>query len=333
MNSNFRVNFANLSIKFGDKDLLDYIDVVSKAFLMDTNIRNTRSGNYFFLDAKIMRSDPKDPMTTVIAGHFVKNTTLTREQLFKDDELVTDHAQIQTSPSAYFVLFLADHRLAYAPETKSAPTLKNFEAAVSLFVKRSFKMFEDEIYYQKKSIDAKYTRSSFYKEHDAPIISVVPQTSRQDIDAFINRFQVINKITVHVVKRNQDIDGENIFEQLLEQTEPLGPTSAKYEVRGGKEGLNIEESKEFVADTTEGGYEDVSIQGKDASGATLNGTNDTFKLAVKADLPPSPEARVNKLSEIYKKQKDLGNIKVGERNIGKVMPKLESLWNDANPAE
>ena len=100
-----RVNFANLVIKFGKKDLLDYIEVVSKAFLTDTNRRLTRGGNYFFLDTQIYRTDPDDPMTTVIAGHFVKNAVLTREQVFKNEELIPDHAEIETSPSAFFSLF------------------------------------------------------------------------------------------------------------------------------------------------------------------------------------------------------------------------------------
>ena len=272
-------------------------------------------------------------MTTVIAGHFVKNAVLTREQVFKNEELIPDHAEIETSPSAFFVLFLADHRVAYAPETKLAPSLKNFEAAISLFVKRSFKDFEDEVYYRKKAELQKYTRKSFYEEHDAPTISVVPQASKQDIADYLDRFKVINKITIHVIKRNQDIDGENIFEQLLEQTTPMEPISAKYEVRGGKEGLDIEETKDFVADTTEGGYEDVAIQGKDASGTTLNGTNDTFKLTVSTKLPETAEGKVDKLSRIYDKQKETGNIKVGSRSRENTSRVLEKLWNDANSAK
>ena len=63
-------------------------------------------------------------MSTVIAGHFVKNSVLAREQVFQNEELISDHAEIETSPSAFFVLFLSDHRIAYAPETRFAPTLK-----------------------------------------------------------------------------------------------------------------------------------------------------------------------------------------------------------------
>lgn len=330
MRKKFKISFANLSIRFGEKELLDYIHVVSSALLIDTHIRRTKSGSYFFLDTEVFRTDENDPLTTVIAGRIVKNTTLSREQKIEGKTLVEDVATLETTPSAFFALFVSDHRLAFVPETRFPPTLKNFEAAVSLFVKREFKKFEDKTYYDNKALNSKYTRSSFYEEHSPPSINLVPLASRQGIEQFMSRFSSINRITVHLVERNQDSDGKSIFEQLLDQTTPLGPTSAKYEVRAGGEGLDIDETKEFVSDTTDGGYEKVSLQGKDEDGANLNGSNDLFKLTAEKELSPEPLNRVMQLSKLYDEQKKNGNIKVSTRDRVKVEPALRTLWENDN---
>ncbi|MBL3575596.1 hypothetical protein JMK10_00260 [Rhodovulum sulfidophilum] len=323
-----KVNFANLTIKFGRADLLDYIEVVSRAFLMASHVRNTKSGSYFFLKTKIKELEENNPQSVVIYGRIVKHTKLTREQVIQGEELVENVAHIENSPSAFFVLFLSDHRIAYVPETKYAPSLKNFEAAVSLFVKREFKAFSKEIYRARKSEDAGFTWGKFYEEHVPPTVNVVPLASPQGVKAFISKFDSINRITVHLLERNQDSEGRSIFEQLLDDTTPMNPTSAKYEVRAGGEGLKIENTKEFVSDATHGGYERVSIEGKDHTGAKLVGSNDTYKMSVATKLSDVDSTRARQLRQLYEDQKERGNIKVGPRDEGFISNAISKIWGN-----
>ncbi|MEP3686264.1 MAG: hypothetical protein ABJN05_04105 [Sulfitobacter dubius] len=333
MKENYKVNFANLSIRFGERELLDYVEIVSSAFLVDTHVRDTVSGNYFFVDVQIYQPDPTDPMSTVIAGRIVKDTKLRREQVLQGKTLVEDHQTLASTPSAFFCVFLADHRVAFVPETSFPPTLKNFEAAISLFVKREFKKFTDKIYYAAQESGERITRADVYNDHVPPSISLVPLTSKQSIDQFVSRFQTVKKLTVHLVERNQDYDGKSVFERLLEDTEPMDPSSAKYEVRGSKEGLNLNETKEFISETTEGGYERVTLMGSGHDGETITGSNDEFKLKVETPLSSKDSKRVNQLAKLYEHQKEAGNIRVSPRDKNLVAPKLQGLSNDATAQE
>ncbi|MEP1954112.1 MAG: hypothetical protein ABJJ26_04180 [Algoriphagus sp.] len=272
-------------------------------------------------------------MSTVIAGRIVKDTKLRREQVLQGKTLVEDHQTLASTPSAFFCVFLADHRVAFVPETSFPPTLKNFEAAISLFVKREFKKFTDKIYYAAQESGERITRADVYNDHVPPSISLVPLTSKQSIDQFVSRFQTVKKLTVHLVERNQDYDGKSVFERLLEDTEPMDPSSAKYEVRGSKEGLNLNETKEFISETTEGGYERVTLMGSGHDGETITGTNDEFKLKVETPLSSKDSKRVNQLAKLYEHQKEAGNIRVSPRDKNLVAPKLQGLSNDATAQE
>lgn len=80
----------------------------------------------------------KDPLGTknliAIAGRFIKNTELSREQYENDKgELIRDTQGMPSAPSAIFVLMLNSHRLLYVAETKFAPNLNTFKATVDSF--------------------------------------------------------------------------------------------------------------------------------------------------------------------------------------------------------
>lgn len=325
-----KIQFANLVIRFGEKELLDYAAVVSRAFLNDTNIRKIKSGSFFFFETSVWRLVENDPMTTVISGRFVKDSFLKREQVYSSSGLKEDHQRIQTSPSSFFVLFLADHRIAISPETEYAPTISNLEATIRRFVKSEFKEFIDKLYKEENSEGRKVTKVTLFSEHTPPSVNLVPLTSASEISAFIDKFQKIEKLTVRLIDRNQDVDGGNLFERLTERTSPLEPTSAKLEVRGTGEGLDREETKSFVKETTDGGYEDVSLIGTDGSGARLAGSNDDFRLEVSEDLSEIPATKARQISRAYENQKKAGNISVSKRDRDRVEPVLKDLYDPSN---
>jgi hypothetical protein len=324
-----QISFANLSVRFGEKELLDYKEIVTRAFLNDTNIRSYGKTSYFFFETEMYWANENDPLSLVIAGRFVKDTVLTREQILKDSDLVLDHQSIRSSPSAFFVFFLADHRLAYMPETANPPTLSNFEATIERFIKDEFARFLKEWRDAQREKIPNYTWNMAYRDHVPPAVNLVPLTSKDSIAQFVAKFSKINALTVHLIERNQDIDGGNLFERLTKKSEPLEPTSAKFVVQAGKDGLEIDETKGFVQETTEGGYERVALRGEDQNGAELKGSNDEFNLRI--DLDAADLSKVQKVEAIYESyvaQKNAGNIVVTPRAVDEVAPILREIFDE-----
>ena len=324
------VQFANLSIRFGTKELLDYKELIVGAFLKDTYVRKYGRSSYHFFETKIGLIDQDDPMSAAIWGRLVKETTLEREQFFSDGSLVQDLQSLESAPTAFFVFFLADHRLAFVPETKFSPTLGNLETTVRKFVQNEFNSWSKKVYKDAKEQESSYTWKSFYKEHAQPTVALVPLTARESIEAFIARFSKIESLTVYVVKRNQDMNGGALFEALLDKSEEMEASSARFVVNGDKEkGLDIEHTTNFVSETTEGGYERVALRGMDQYDDVLKGTNEDFKLTSELDISELTEQqKVQRIFEAYQANKRANVIKVSERNAESLGPTLLGLIED-----
>ena len=98
--------------------------------------------------------NPDDPMSAAIWGRLVKETLLEREQFFAEGSLVQDRQTLESAPTSFFVFFLVDHRLAFFPETKFAPTLGNLETTVRNFVQSEFNAWSKGIYKEAKDADS-----------------------------------------------------------------------------------------------------------------------------------------------------------------------------------
>jgi len=126
--------FANFICKFGDKNLLDYAEeVVIPAFTRDTYVRSFGDRtHYHFYEVELLNlaEQGKYPIW-VLAGRFIKDTELRREQIFDEEKgLIKDEQSMQSAPSAFFILILNNHRLIYFPETAHAPDLSAFKSTV-----------------------------------------------------------------------------------------------------------------------------------------------------------------------------------------------------------
>lgn len=325
-----KLNFANISIRFGEKELLDYKELVTRAFLDPSKKRGYGATSYFFFQTKIDYLDPADPLSLAIFGRFVKDTVVSREQVYLSGRLQRDEYSIQNAPSAFFFL-IADHRLIYVPETSFPPTLKSLESTLALFIKREFKVFVDEYYRVMKDQDTKFTRKKAFEHHIPPTVRLVPLTSAESIDSFLARFTKLETLTVQLVERNQDMKNGDLFEKLVGKVEPLSPSSAKLEVRGSGEGLVLSEAADFVKETTEGGYEEVSLRGRGLAGEQLSGTNEDFKLQVSTSLDGLNDfAKAAELVRIYSELKQSGSIRVSPRNVTELTPILAEILSVSN---
>lgn len=70
--------FANFILKFGDEDLLDYLDeVVVYAFTDDTLVRERKGSSFYLIDVEIVDLTPGEGRYA-IAGRFIQDTLLRR---------------------------------------------------------------------------------------------------------------------------------------------------------------------------------------------------------------------------------------------------------------
>ena len=136
----------------------------------------------------------------------------------------------------------------------------------------------------------------------------------------------LEKLSVKLVERNQDMKNGDLFEKLIGKIDPMEPSTAKLEVRGAGDGLDVSEAIDFVTETTEGGYEEVTLVGTGENAERLNGSNDDFKLKVQEDLSGMPDAGVaRRIMASYQQQKDAENIRVSPRDPVQLRPVLAEI--------
>lgn len=309
--------FANFICRFGDeKVLLDYAKrIVIPAFTKDTYVRSYgKKTHYHFYEVELMNlaDDGGDPIM-VLAGRFVKQTELTRTQIFDDKQgLVQDEASLLSAPSAFFVLILNNHRLIYFPETPHAPDLNAFRVTAQQFLRQRHQEFINQTYKRTRLDDEPPTKKSLYEDHPRPSVEVVPLTGRADIATFMRRFEKLKKINFRVVKPNDDINAGEILGQVRELSDALGSTSTKVTASSG-DGLDIDAAIEAVTEATGSGNQDVSVAGVDTDGNSLSGNNEQFKLSAEIENVPLKKASlVERLVEKFSLLRSAGSINAPE---------------------
>lgn len=323
--------FANFICRFGnDKVLLDYAKrIVIPAFTKDTYVRSYgKKTHYHFYEVELMNlaEDDDDPIM-VLAGRFVKQTELTRTQIFDDKKgLVQDEASLLSAPSALFVLILNNHRLIYFPETPHAPDLNAFRVTAQQFLRQQHKEFIDKCYENSRGDEDPPTKKSLYEEHPRPSLEVVPLTGKAGIATFMRRFEKLKKINFRVVKPNDDIHAGEILGQVRQLSDELGSTNTKV-TASSRDGLDIDAAIEAVTEATDSGNQDVSVSGIDTNGNKLSGNNEQFRLSVEIENVPLKKASlVRRLVDKFVQLRSDGTINAptADSNSKKVK-KLKTL--------
>jgi hypothetical protein len=323
--------FANFICRFGDdKVLLDYAKrIVIPAFTKDTYVRSYgKKTHYHFYEVELMNlaEDGEDPIM-VLAGQFVKQTELTRTQIFDDRKgLVQDEASLTSAPSAFFVLILNNHRLIYFPETPHAPDINAFRVTAENFLRLRHKEYIAHLYKTTRGDDEPPTQNSLHKAHPRPTLEVVPLTGKADIATFMRRFEKLKKINFRVVKPNHDIDAGEILDQVRELSDALGSTNTKVTASSG-EGLDINAAIEAVTEATGSGNQDVSVSGVDTNGNALSGNNEHFRLSAEIEnVPLKKDSLVKRLVDKFTELKLAGSINAPKADANpKKIKKLRAL--------
>lgn len=324
--------FANFICRFGDKQVLaDYlVEIITPAFTKDTYVRTYGKTTHFhFYEVEIVTLDEKSvPPVKALAGRFIKDTELTRHQVFDADKgLIQDEQHMRSSPSAFFVLVLNNHRLIYFPETPHAPALSEFKATSEHFLRLRHREYIDELYDRAKdSREAtsesqakvpRVTKKQLNEAHERPTVEVVPLTAAEGVKAFIQRYETLKNINFRLVRPNPDIDAGEIFAQFRELTDDLNGNRASVTVSNSKEGLDIDAAIETVVEATASGNQDIALSGVDHSGNKLQGSNEHFQISVPiGEVSTTKKGLINKLYAAFRSLTDAGDIAVPKLTDG-----------------
>jgi len=292
------MEIANLICRFGDQVLLDHIeDIVLPAFFDVNLVRRYEMTSHFLHQVSLVKLQENNNEVFVgLAGRFIKDTTLRREQIFEQGKgLVKDPGLMRSSPSAIFLLILNNHRLVYVRETRDAPTKESFKATLLAFLRKKHKDYIKKEYEKNKVERRKFpnlpkvTKRDLYEFLPNPTLDLIPLTSEDSIENFINKYNVLKTIEIFLSDRNDENDNDRFFEELQRRKDAIGSArSVVKHINNG--GLNKEAAVKEVTEATLQGNQSVKLSGFDSEGDKLIGNNEHFQLRKPIDdLSDAPE--------------------------------------------
>ena len=308
MSATRALEFANLVCRFGDKVLLDHFDeVVYPSFSDDELRRGYGSTTYFFSDVDLVHLDGRDGAEVLgICGRFIKDTTLTREQVYVEGEgLVQDREQMQSSPSALFLLILNNHRLIYVKETTDAPPKEAFRATLLSFLRQVHARVlkaklaaVDEAGLGREA--AREAKDQIRDAYERPTLELIALTSEESIEEFISKYEVLTQIRIKLSDRNDEADLDEFFNQMQRAKDSIGSVDTVLTHRAA-DGLDKDEAISQVAAATAQGNQNVTLRGSDEGGDTLIGNNEKFQLRTPLEnLSSDPAQAAEQMFEAFR---------------------------------
>jgi len=325
MSKSRNLNFANFICHFGDKhEMLDLAsEIVIPAFSSKFR-RKYSDTEYLFLDVQLLNLASEEVTVTALAGRFVKDTQLQREQVLKDGALVRDQRTLESAPSALFVLILNNHKLVYLPETKGAPSLEAFRATAQRFLSNAHKNFVTTLHQSAEQRNEKITRKALLEQYPVPFIELIPLSSESSLEEFVKQFDLLREIHVRLIDPNGELDNNELFDDMQQSKDTLGAKSTEI-IHKNSKGMSKDGAIDHLKAAAQRGNTEITLVGVDPNGDKLRGNNERFKLGVQIkEIPGTIKGAANKLFEIFNGVVNDGILKVGKPQIDPT-PKISKL--------
>jgi hypothetical protein len=286
MTKKHQLEFANFILRFGDnRVLLDLAEeIVIPAFTSENLGRSYSETRHFFHDVEILNFGDDDTPILCIAGRYIKDTLVRREQVFREetDQLVRDSESLKTSPSAIFMLILNNHRLMYFKETSYAPNILSFKATIINFLKLKYHEFVDRLHEE-----SGVSKSQLYREYEPPNLEIVPLLHTESIGDFVRQYEKLRTVEIQLLSTNNELDNNGFFEQARQAKDEVQSSITTITHNNGKNGLLKGAVISQLESALRIGNSKVKLKGKDAQGNKLEGNNESLK--IKADLAEVPQ--------------------------------------------
>lgn len=287
----------NFTLKFGEKNLRDYLEGIVKPAFLNGNIRTVGKKTRFLFHNVVLHDfgTPNGPQDIAILGQFVKDTVLESTQVLKDNKLVDQYDELRSSPSATFALFLNDHRLIYFADAPHAPAYSSFKSTALNFLKRERKKFIDREYNRFQDLPNRtITKTQLEKLIAVPTLNILPIPNEQTAKKFVESFDNLQTLTFKVIDGNDEAQASQFFEDMKNVSNGLNADgTARF---NNKDGLVKKEAADLITGATENGITKVKATGKGEVGERLVKTSED--LTVEVELNPLPPTKIGKIKSL-----------------------------------
>lgn len=304
----YPVHYANFVCHFGEQELLDYLtEIVLPAFTSPKSVRSFKDGRYFFDEVELVNlASESNPPELAICGRFVKDMIVRSEQRWDSESgtLVAEARKLETAPSAVFVLLLASHKLIYLLETTSAPGMVSFRSTAANFLSAARRDYIEDIANRAKEGNLTVSELAKYVEHDedgvamrvtktrlhqlvgATELEIVPLSNEETLRSFLQLFQKLQVASVRLVKPNSELDNDDFIEGFREKSDAVGSKNSTLVYRNS-DGLIRDKVAEQLEIAAADANTEIKLEGVDATGRVLRGSNDEFKIVSYLDKKPT----------------------------------------------
>ncbi|WP_368529600.1 hypothetical protein [Enterobacter cloacae] len=309
-----KLEFGNYTLKFGSENvLLDYIDeIVTPSFSERKYIRHIGDKtDFFFIDTKmVVLDDNKTKPVLGICGRIIKNTVLTRDQVFEGNTLLEDYEELDTAPSSFFLLILNNHRLIFCKEVSGAPTIENFQSTSQYCLMESWteyinNQFEENKSSRKKNPKIKrLTKKSLKNDCPSPKLRITTLTDKETLEEFIDSFEEINRLSIKLLPTNkEEIDNDDFFWQTFgDKSSGIDSENTRVIFSNPTDGLNQAKVFSELESATSLANSNFSVKGYDENGDIRQGNNNDFSLLVElSDLSKDVDDATETAYEEFKK--------------------------------
>lgn len=281
------LQIANFVCTFGnDHELIDYVEeIVIPAFFSDTLVRTYGDTTFYIYEPQWIDLGSDGQSDLAIIGRFVKDTLLKREQIIDNGKLLGDYDEMQSAPSAFFVLMLRDHRLLYFAETPFAPDLGAFGSTMQIFMRRVWRQHLQDLH---GNSDLQKTHKELRAENPMPLLNVMPVAKSGRIEKLMENFSRIERIRFRLIRPNQETDASEVFQSVRDRFQPLKPARIDVNI-AESEGLDKSESISAVKEAAAGLNTDIVVSGVDDEGNRIKADNNEFALKIPIESPPASE--------------------------------------------
>jgi hypothetical protein len=292
------LSFANFILRFGlDEVLLNYASqIVVPAFLRKDVVRTYGETTFRFYNVEFGSIGNENGVPVLaLSGHFIKDTVLRRQQFFRPSQgLVEDEAEIESAPSAYFVLILNNHRLLYFAETAAAPPLDAFRTTAEYYLRAQWRDYiqaqHEHVNVTRRGVE-RVSMDQLRKSTPPPVLAIVRVAGQDAITDSIERFKKIKQVRFKLVQPNDEIDASATVAAVEQTFRPLEPKRLEV-IASGPKGLNKAETKKIVSEACQGQNTEIIVDGEDPAGLALQADNEEFALSVPIDDPPHEDAKL-----------------------------------------
>lgn len=330
MSGTHTVHFANFICRFGDaKVLLDLADEVVLPAFLERRQRKYGASQFFFQETELINFGTDEAPELIVAGRFIHDTLLTRDQVLQEGKLVKDHASMPSAPSALFAMVLDTHKLLYLPETKQAPSLTAFKATSEKFIKTSYHEFLKGRTKHLPRNERVAARADLAKEFPSPTIEVVPLSSGVSLEQFLDQFKVLRQMRIELVAPNDEIDSSSLIKHMRATSQALGASDGALIYRGAGDGLSQKQALIELTPIVDQGNAKVTLSGDDFNGDKLIGNQDKFKMGTPiAEVSQNVRDAARDLYSVFTDKVSVGLVKVQQVGQG-VRDKVAKLATKA----